>query len=87
MDPALRIYLPLAHDWLLQVLEAFANMIFVDGVFQADPHPGNLLLEDPVKGGERAEAEGGWTADAPQPPSEEQTEASGSGRNEVPPSP
>eukprot|EP01043_Picozoa_sp_COSAG02_P007574 COSAG02_NODE_229_length_28128_cov_18.529131_13_plen_39_part_00 len=26
------------------LIAAYARLMFVDGVFQADPHPGNLLL-------------------------------------------
>jgi len=27
-----------------RVVAAFAHMMYVDGLFQADPHPGNILL-------------------------------------------
>lgn len=32
------------HDIVQKVMRAYATMFFVDGVFQSDPHPGNLLV-------------------------------------------
>ena len=32
------------NDVIQKIVEAYAHMFFVDGVFQSDPHPGNLLL-------------------------------------------
>lgn len=29
-----------------QMISAYARLMFVEGVFQADPHPGNLLLTE-----------------------------------------
>lgn len=31
-------------DVMQKMIRAYANMFFVDGVFQSDPHPGNLLV-------------------------------------------
>lgn len=36
-----------------QIVHAFCQMIFVDGVYHADPHPGNLLVERTDGGGTR----------------------------------
>ncbi len=32
-------------------VEAYCEQIFVDGLYHADPHPGNLLLQSPAKSG------------------------------------
>ncbi|MFT5355382.1 MAG: putative unusual protein kinase regulating ubiquinone biosynthesis (AarF/ABC1/UbiB family) [Polyangiales bacterium] len=32
------------HDIVQKVMRAYATMFFIDGVFQSDPHPGNLLV-------------------------------------------
>ncbi|MEM9860346.1 MAG: AarF/UbiB family protein [Myxococcota bacterium] len=32
------------HDVIRQVMHAYTHMFFADGVFQSDPHPGNLLV-------------------------------------------
>lgn len=31
-------------DVIQKIIRAYASMFFIDGVFQSDPHPGNLLL-------------------------------------------
>lgn len=41
------------NDIIQKVMRAYATMFFVDGVFQSDPHPGNLL----VRKGEDGSAE------------------------------
>lgn len=41
------------NDIVQKVMRAYATMFFVDGVFQSDPHPGNLL----VRKGEDGRAE------------------------------
>lgn len=32
------------HEVMTKVIAAYTKMIFVDGVFQSDPHPGNILF-------------------------------------------
>lgn len=32
------------HDLVRVIIAAYSHMVFVDGVFQSDPHPGNLLF-------------------------------------------
>ncbi len=39
------------HEVIQKIIEAYAHMFFVDGVFQSDPHPGNLLLRSHRDGG------------------------------------
>ena len=38
------------HDVIRKLIEAYAHMFFVDGVFQSDPHPGNLMLRKRADG-------------------------------------
>ncbi len=38
------------HELIRKIIHAFTHMVFVDGLFQSDPHPGNLLFH--VKDGE-----------------------------------
>lgn len=40
------------RDVIEKILGAYAQMFFVDGVFQSDPHPGNLLLRRGPEGAE-----------------------------------
>jgi predicted unusual protein kinase regulating ubiquinone biosynthesis (AarF/ABC1/UbiB family) len=35
-----------------QVVEIYCQQIFSDGIYHADPHPGNLLVREPVKEGD-----------------------------------
>lgn len=37
-------------DLAKQIVHAFCQMIFVDGVYHADPHPGNLLVQKQADG-------------------------------------
>src|SRR5690606_25350362 len=32
------------HEIMKRIIAAYTHMIFVDGVFQSDPHPGNILF-------------------------------------------
>jgi len=32
------------HDVIKKIIDAYTHMFFIDGVFQSDPHPGNLLM-------------------------------------------
>jgi ubiquinone biosynthesis protein len=32
------------HEIMTRIIAAYTHMIFVDGVFQSDPHPGNILF-------------------------------------------
>jgi ubiquinone biosynthesis protein len=32
------------HEVMTRIIAAYTHMIFVDGVFQSDPHPGNILF-------------------------------------------
>ncbi|MCB9656974.1 MAG: AarF/ABC1/UbiB kinase family protein [Sandaracinaceae bacterium] len=32
------------HELMRRITHAFTHMVFVDGVFQSDPHPGNILF-------------------------------------------
>lgn len=32
------------HELIRKIIHAFTHMVFVDGLFQSDPHPGNLLF-------------------------------------------
>ena len=32
------------HELMRRIIHAFTHMVFVDGVFQSDPHPGNILF-------------------------------------------
>ncbi|GBG63095.1 hypothetical protein CBR_g36582 [Chara braunii] len=42
--PHLRAKVPIAVKAFTHLVDAYGLMIFIDGVFHADPHPGNLLL-------------------------------------------
>ncbi|GBG91635.1 hypothetical protein CBR_g52669 [Chara braunii] len=42
--PHIRAKVPMAVKAFARLVEAYGPMIFIDGVFHADPHPGNLLL-------------------------------------------
>ncbi len=39
------------HDVIRKIIDAYTHMFFIDGVFQSDPHPGNLLLRKNEEGG------------------------------------
>ena len=38
------------HAIIQKVIEAYAQMFFIDGVFQSDPHPGNLFVRQGTEG-------------------------------------
>lgn len=38
------------HDIIQKTIRAYAKMFFVDGVFQSDPHPGNLMVRRATDG-------------------------------------
>eukprot|EP00850_Spirogloea_muscicola_P014624 SM000106S13972 [mRNA] locus=s106:464238:466947:+ [translate_table: standard] len=44
--PAARLRAPAAEAVLERLVEAYGHMLLIDGVFHADPHPGNLFLLD-----------------------------------------
>eukprot|EP00850_Spirogloea_muscicola_P023373 SM000352S13421 [mRNA] locus=s352:39871:42492:+ [translate_table: standard] len=44
--PAARLRAPAAEAVLERLVEAYGHMLLIDGVFNADPHPGNLFLLD-----------------------------------------
>jgi predicted unusual protein kinase regulating ubiquinone biosynthesis (AarF/ABC1/UbiB family) len=48
-----------AREGVAALLKSYGQQIFDDGLFHADPHPGNMLLLAGGDGGEREEREGG----------------------------
>jgi hypothetical protein len=48
---------------LMEVLiSSYAQLMFVEGVFQADPHPGNFLLTRSDRPEDQQSGTGGWCA-------------------------
>ncbi len=40
------------HELMRRIVHAFTHMVFVDGVFQSDPHPGNILFRGSAENAE-----------------------------------